>query len=174
MALLSRTDIESALSRMGELAQARSMSLELLVVGGAAMVLGYNARASTHDIDAVILEPTPAAEVRLIAADVAVELGWPNDWFNDGAKGFVRGPQRGRLLFEAVGIRVFQPPVEQLLAMKLSAWRDDVDIGDASILLQAVRESLARDEVWSLLEPYLIPGRELTASFALDDLWETP
>lgn len=46
MALLSRTDIESALSRMGELAQARSMSLELLVVGGAAMVLGYNARAS--------------------------------------------------------------------------------------------------------------------------------
>ena len=100
----------------------------------------------------MILEPTPAAEVRLIAADVAVELGWPNDWFNDGAKGFVRGRQRGRLLFEAVGIRVFQPPVEQLLAMKLSAWRDDVDIGDASILLQAVRESLARDEVWSLLE----------------------
>lgn len=103
MTLLSRTDIEAALSRMGELAQARGMSLELLVVGGAAMVLGYNARASTHDIDAVILEPTPAAEVRLMAADVASELGWSNDWFNDGAKGFVRGRQRGRLLFEAAG-----------------------------------------------------------------------
>ena len=58
--------------------------------------------------------------------------------------------------------------------MKLSAWRDDVDIGDASILLQATRESLTRDEVWSLLEPYLVPGRELTARFALDDLWESP
>lgn len=153
MALLSRTDIEAALSRMGELAYERGLSLELLVVGGAAMVLGYNARASTHDIDAVILEPTPAAEVRLMAADVAAELGWPDDWFNDGAKGFVRGRQRGRLLFESAGIRVYQPPVEQLLAMKLSAWRDDVDISDASILLQAVRESLTRDEVWSLLEP---------------------
>ncbi len=87
MALISRTGIEAALSRMGELAHERGISLELLVVGGAAMVLGYNARASTHDIDAVILEPTQASEVRLMAADVAAELGWPDDWFN-GGEGF--------------------------------------------------------------------------------------
>ena len=172
MTLLSRTEIEGALSRLGELAQARGKPVELLVVGGAAMVLGFDARQSTHDIDAIILEPLPAAEIRLIVAQVATELGWPEDWINDGAKGFMRGQQRGLLLFESVGIRVYLPPVEQLLAMKLSAWRDDVDINDASILLRVVRASQSLEQVWSLLEPYLVPGRELKARFAFDELWE--
>ena len=173
MALLSRTDIETALSRLGELAQARGTPLELLVVGGAAMVLGYDARSSTYDIDVVILVPAELAEVRLMAAEIAAELGWPTDWFNDAAKGFLRGRHRGRLLLEAPGIRVYQPPAEQLLAMKLSAWRDDVDIADASVLLTVTRASHSCEEVWKLVEPYLIPGRELTARFALEDLWET-
>ncbi len=47
MALLSRHDIITALERLGQLAAANGYTLHLVVVGGAAMVLGYNARSST-------------------------------------------------------------------------------------------------------------------------------
>jgi hypothetical protein len=55
--------------------------------------------------------------------------------------------------------------------MKLSAWRDDVDIGDARVLLQKFAGE--RTQIWSLIEPFLVPGRELKARYAFDDLWES-
>ena len=54
--------------------------------------------------------------------------------------------------------------------MKLSAWRDDVDIADASRLLDEIKGD--RDEIWQEVEPYLIPGNELKAQYAYADLWE--
>ena len=58
-----------------------------------------------------------------------------------------------------------------LLAMKLSAWRDDVDIADARVLRREFQGK--RAEIWSLIEPFLVPGRELKARYAFDDLWES-
>ncbi|GIK43493.1 MAG: hypothetical protein BroJett011_73260 [Chloroflexota bacterium] len=55
--------------------------------------------------------------------------------------------------------------------MKLSAWRDDVDIEDARRLLQDL--SGAREQVWQAVEPYLVPGAELKAQYAFLDLWES-
>jgi len=69
------------------------------------------------------------------------------------------------------GILVKTASVEQLLAMKLSAWRDDVDIADATRLLQEL--SGEREEIWQVLEKYLIPGAGLKAHYAFLDLWES-
>jgi hypothetical protein len=69
------------------------------------------------------------------------------------------------------GIAVHVPSVEQLLAMKLCAWRDDVDIADAKRLLPELTG--AHDEVWKRVEAHLFPGRELIAKYAFEDLWET-
>lgn len=88
MALLSRHDIENALRRLGELALQQGETIELLAVGGAAMVLGYDARLATHDVDAITLRPELARLVRMLVKQVAEELDWPTDWLNDGAKGF--------------------------------------------------------------------------------------
>jgi hypothetical protein len=63
--------------------------------------------------------------------------------------------------------------VEQLLAMKLSAWRDDIDISDARQLLMEVGRGRQRDELWKRLEPFLVKGDELTAQYAFWDLWES-
>ena len=64
MSLLSKDEIEKALARLGELALDRDTPIELLLVGGAAMVLAYNARLSTHDVDAIILSPRQVEVVR--------------------------------------------------------------------------------------------------------------
>jgi hypothetical protein len=54
--------------------------------------------------------------------------------------------------------------------MKLSAWRDDLDIADAKRLLAELSGS--REEIWQALEPYLIIGEQLKAQYAFEDLWE--
>jgi hypothetical protein len=108
--------------------------------------------------------------VRELAQIIADERGWPEDWLNDGAKGFLIGLSPGPVVFSAPGIEVRSPATGQLLAMKLSAWRDDVDIADARRLLQEMSGS--RAEIWQAVEPYLVPGDELKAQYAFADLWE--
>ena len=54
--------------------------------------------------------------------------------------------------------------------MKLSAWRDDVDVDDARLLLDHLPGT--RDAIWAQLVLHLVPGRELKARYAFDDLWE--
>jgi len=90
---------------------------------------------------------------------------------NDGAKGFLNGPTTATVVYESVGITVYRPAYEQLLAMKLCAWRDDVDISDARRIAAELPKS--REETWRLVEPFLEPGKELKARYAFDDLWES-
>ncbi|HZQ05741.1 MAG TPA: nucleotidyltransferase [Anaerolineae bacterium] len=169
MAVLNRQEIESALRRLGELAQRLGEQVQLVIVGGAVMLLVFNERLSTRDVDAVIIEPL-AANVRNWAKQIAQERDLPDDWLNDGAKGYLIGISKGPTVFSAPGIQVSMPSVAQLIAMKLSAWRDDVDIEDARRHLLEMKGE--QNEVWKAIEPYLVPGRELKAKYAFLDLWE--
>lgn len=56
MTLLTRVQIEDALKRLGILALQHGESVELLAVGGVVMMLAYDARPSTHDVDAIVLQ----------------------------------------------------------------------------------------------------------------------
>jgi hypothetical protein len=170
MGLLNRQDVIDGLTQLGRLAGAEGLALDLLLVGGSVMVLDLSARESTHDIDAVALFSTTPATLHRIAARLAAENGWHEDWLNDAAKGFLVGPTMPKIIFEAPGIRVFRPAYSQLLAMKLCAWRDDVDISDAALLLSKLPGT--REEIWNEVLPHLLPGRELTARYAFEDLWE--
>lgn len=172
MGIFTRSEIEEGLKRLGELAQARGIHIQLTLVGGAVMVLRFNARPSTRDIDAVILEPREARLVRELAKSVAEEFDWTEDWLNDGAKGYLVGISNGPIVFQAPGIEARTPSLEQLLAMKLSAWRDDIDVSDARRLLQEVGKGRKKDDVWQSVEPFLVKGDELTAQYAFWDLWE--
>jgi predicted nucleotidyltransferase len=170
MAIFTRKEISEGIERLGQLAVESGIKIELILVGGALMVLRFRARESTRDVDVAILAPADAQKVRELARRVAEEHGWPDDWLNDGAKGYLIGLSSGPIVLSVPGIEVRSPSTEQLLAMKLSAWRDDVDITDASRLLEEMKGD--RDEIWREVEPYLIPGDELKARYAYADLWE--
>jgi hypothetical protein len=141
---------------------------EVLVAGGAALVLMYDARDATRDVD---ICSSGSAALREAALRVASRLELPEDWLNDGAKGYLQGLLPGKVLLDKPALLVRALGPEQLLAMKLSAWRDDVDISDARLLLDQVQGR--RADVWSAIEPFLVPGRELKARYAFDDLWES-
>lgn len=167
---LTRRAILDALHALsGELERAGEHA-ELGLLGGAALVLLYNAREATKDVDAVVLAGGDSAPVRAAAARVASELGLPEDWLNDAAKGYLHGIALGETIMTSGSLVVRALAPQQLLAMKLSAWRDDLDIEDARLLLSKLPSD--RVACWNLLEPFLLQGRELKAQYAFDDLWE--
>lgn len=167
---LNRATMVQALTRLGVLAQAEGHTLTLVVVGGAAMVLRYNARLSTQDVDAFFVTPPERSETRMWAERVAREIGLPIDWLNDGAKGFMQGVTYGPLLLEAPGIKVFQVGSEQLLAMKLSAWRGELDEADAVVVLgELTQRYLNKEALWNAIAPYVTHFR---AQYAFEELWE--
>ena len=62
---------------------------------------------------------------------------------------------------------------EQLLAMKIAAWRDSQGISDARRLLQELLGIGDRQAIWNKVETFLIPGRELKSPLAFSDLWKS-
>jgi Nucleotidyltransferase of unknown function (DUF6036) len=172
MKLLSRSDILSAFEMLAqELDSTGATSKEeILVAGGAAVVVLYGTREATKDVDAFAASSTDSSALRRAAKRVASALDLPENWLNDGAKGYLNGVLPGKVLLDRPSLLVRALAPQQLLAMKLSAWRDDMDIADAKVLLREF--SGERAEVWGLVEPFLVPGRELKARYAFDDLWE--
>ena len=132
-------------------------------------MLLFRARETTKDVDAYFVEPE-ASVVRDAAQAVAERLDLPNDWLNDGAKGYFVGVTTGEILFDSSSLRVHAASTEQLLAMKLAAWRDAIDRADAKLLLSRMGGSV--DEVWRAVERFVPPNERDKASYALEDLWE--
>jgi hypothetical protein len=166
MILEALEELASELASMGTTQQE-----EIVLAGGAALVLIYNAREATRDVDACSISSASFSHLREAARRVAGTLDLPEDWLNDGAKGYLKGLLPGEVLLDRPALLVRALGPQQLLAMKLSAWRDDVDIGDACLLLPEIKGG--REEVWGSIEPFLVPGRELKARYAFEDLWES-
>ncbi|MBC7852437.1 MAG: hypothetical protein IAF94_03290 [Pirellulaceae bacterium] len=84
--MLSRDTILTAFTHLSDELGKRGVLGELNVVDGTAMVLAFNARTSTKDVDAIF---EPSTGVRNAAAIVAAALELPGDWLNDAVKGFL-------------------------------------------------------------------------------------
>jgi len=167
---LSADDIRAAFAALSQELERDGERAEIVVAGGAALVMLYEARKGTKDVDAVFVAPE-AAVVRRSAERVADRLGLPSDWLNDGAKGYFVGISRGDVLFATSSLSVRSASIAQLLAMKLAAWRDAVDRSDAKLLLSRLPGD-DKDEIWGFVEPFVSRGDLNKASYAFDDLWE--
>jgi hypothetical protein len=166
---LSANDIRQAFDALSSELQAVGERGEIVVLGGAALVLLFGARETTKDVDAYFLAPV-GSEMRAAVAKVAEQLRLPEDWLNDGAKGFLVGLTIGAVLYESEFLLARAVSTEQLLAMKLAAWRDAIDRGDARLLLGKMSGSM--EEVWEALKPLVPPLQLDKAWYAFQDLWE--
>lgn len=87
---LSASDIRRAFDALSTQLRDTGERGEIIVVGGAALVLLFGAREATKDVDAYFLSPK-ASQMRTAIANVGNELDLPEDWMNDAAKGFFMG-----------------------------------------------------------------------------------
>ncbi|HEX5497115.1 MAG TPA: DUF6036 family nucleotidyltransferase [Mycobacteriales bacterium] len=141
----------------------------VFIVGGAAMILAYDARPATRDIDGIW---HPSSEIRTAVARITARHDdLEPDWLNDGVKGFLPGaPGDHRVVYEGDSLTVSAPSAEYLLATKLLASRTGRDEADILTLynlcgLHTVEEGL------DLVERYY-PGRPIEAKvrFFLEEL----
>ena len=120
---LSRARITQALQRLGELARAEGVTLEVSLYGGAVFTLVYRSRDATKDVDALV---RPGSVAKRLASRVARELELPEDWLNDDVKQFLAEKEAKRELSGTElgeGLRVSVPTAQYLLALKLRACR---------------------------------------------------
>ncbi|KQM82595.1 hypothetical protein [Agromyces sp. Leaf222] len=136
----------------------------LRIIGGAALALRYFERESTVDIDA---RPIGDAEPVLEAGRaIAAENGWPEDWLNSKASGFI--PEYGaavtdwHTLYDDGTVVVQVASAEAMLVMKLRANRPGRDERDLANLM-AIGGITTVDDAEALYESYypadLLPDR---------------
>ncbi len=137
---LSKDQIIAALSALNAKLVAKEVTGELCIFGGAAMILAFDARQSTRDVDGVFV---PKSAVAGAIEEVAGELQLPRNWLNDGVKGWASSA--GDLVAEGMPqfshLRVLRPSAQYLLAMKcLAARAGDYDTsGDKEDVITLIR-----------------------------------
>ena len=146
---LSKEQILAALARLNELLHEKGVIGEVCIFGGSAMVLAFDARESTRDVDGIFV---PKQDVITSARQVAEEFGFEPDWLNDGVKGFISDEAEytadGMPVFS--NLRIMRPTTEYLLAMKCLASRaadaaTDGDRADIMTLLKLTGITSASD-----------------------------
>lgn len=133
--LLTKTEIVTFLTVMGEILAAQKRVGTIYVVGGAAIALGYDSTRRTEDVDSAILRETKP--VQAAAREVAKRFGVDEEWFNDAALGFMpeHDDKKAQTVFSHPGLRVIIGAPEELLAMKILAARPK-DFQDINLLLR--------------------------------------
>jgi Nucleotidyltransferase of unknown function (DUF6036) len=158
-----------ALTALGEELTNQGVRGQIFIVGGAAMALAYSTRRVTKDIDAVF---EPKSAIYTAAAKVAKDLGLPEDWLNDAAKGFMPGEdEHARPVPEVRGIEITTASPQYLLAMKLMAMRFGEDDEDIEILLRACGLHSAEDALDLLQRIYPSQEPPPKTRFFLEELF---
>ena len=126
MVMLNKEDILRGLHKIDTKASKAGVTIDLSIYGGAALALAFDIRQSTRDVDAVV-HGSPDF-LRRAAIDIAEEEGWPDDWLNDGVKGFTSNKEQMGLMENFAGspqggLRIHLPTPEYLFAMKCMAMR---------------------------------------------------
>jgi hypothetical protein len=165
---LTRERIIQALNELGRRAEERALVLEVVLYGGAAMILAYSNREVTKDVDAIL---RPAEEGRGLAKDVAQCLGLDEDWLDEGIRKFLSlqgtfAPLEIEGLETAARqhLKITRASAGYLLAMKCRACRPELpgwpgDQADIEFLLRKMNLQTT-DQVDEYIERFY-PGDAL-------------
>ena len=178
--MLTKDDILRGFRRIDVKAKASGVLVDLSIYGGAALMIAFDVRQVTRDVDAVVRGAS--SFMRAVVAEVAEEERWPPDWLNDGVKGFLSGREE-MFLMESFpgspdgGLRIHLPSPTYLFAMKCMAMRPEGidgshDISDIEMLARkiGIRSS---SEALSLIEGFY-PASRIPAKvrFGVEEIME--
>ena len=174
---LTREQILGALEALNRALAERNTMGEVCLFGGAVMVLAFNARPATKDVDAIF---HPAALVRELARQVGESAGLPLNWLNDGVKGYVsaRHEVQPGPLPQFDHLRLTMPTPEYLLAMNCLASRigagagESDDTADIAFLIRHL-EVKTPEAVMDIVSAYYPPQKiPVKAQFLVESLFE--
>ncbi len=174
---LTREAILRGLQSLSDELGKRGVTGEICLFGGTVMVLAFNARPTTKDVDALF---QPAQTIREVASGIASEQKLPADWLNDGVKGFVSERHETTVgnLPRFEHLRLTMPVPEYLLAMKCMAARiggtsnESTDVGDIQFLIRHLKLNSAH-EVLDLVSQYYPASRiSVKTQYLVEGLFE--
>ena len=160
--LLGKSEIEGCLRELAERLAERGTAARIYVVGGAAIVVRYETRSATRDVDAAY---HPEADVEDVADTIGIERDIGPGWLNNAAVQFFptgRVDAEATVLIEHQGVRIEIAPPDALLAMKLNAARlrdrQDIETLMRHLGITSPEQALA---VFSLHYPDKMPSEDL-------------
>lgn len=140
--LLDRETIERAFRLMGQYLHRKALG-EIAIYGGSAILLQFDWRKASRDVDARVTSERSHGLVIDAAASAATQLGLPRSWLSENVAMYARRGEReaDRISLgvypspERFGLRVTAAKPSYILAMKLKALEratiDDRDYEDA-------------------------------------------
>lgn len=160
--ILTKPIIIRALETLNHRLSEKGVTGELCIFGGAAMLLAFDARESTRDVDAVFVPKTKIYEEASIIAD---EMNLPLSWLNDSVKGLIS--EKGDVTTEGMpqwdNLRIMRPTTQYLLAMKCIAARvaEYDTVGDKKDIIHLCKDLGIRtaEEVFNHVEDYYPSSR---------------
>lgn len=179
-----------AFDRIGHVAAANGMMLDIFIYGGSALMLASNFRFATEDVDMAELGHAWPEWLKSEVAAIARDNGWSEEWLNDAVQfhlsaladaaidhvEFGTFPRDG-----APGLRVCVPTLEYMLALKLKAMRINdplkgpQEMVDIQKLLQAGGVRDADEAIGILAKFFPKSAREPDAQrFFLRHIWPAP
>jgi hypothetical protein len=169
---MDKENIITLFEKINEYLKQESIQGEISVFGGAAMVLAFDARAITKNIDA-IFKPTDI--IRQIALNLAETYNLPEDWLNDAVKGFIFSDHQKfcDIILEFSNLKITAPNPKYLLAMKCFASRlDSKDKEDIIFLIQKIGIKTP-DEVFDIIQ-HFIPQKNILpkTQFLIQQIFE--
>jgi predicted nucleotidyltransferase len=128
-----------------ELDENLSSSFDIVLIGGAAMIIHFGAKRATRDVDVFILRGA-SSELRHAAEQISERYNLPKDWLNDAAKGFadiLPTDFYHRLVPLSFGfkrIRLYALGTPEQVALKIIALREQ-DLEDLEILFPQLTDN---------------------------------
>lgn len=154
--MITKDKLLEIFKEINEELKQNDVSGEICVVGGAAMALAFNARLSTHDVDAIF---SPKMDVQISAIDIGKKHGLDVDWLNDAVRVFMPDvtPKSKKIILKLSNLLVWSPDASYLLAMKSISARP-TDIRDIKFLIAKLGLKDAK-EVFETIKHYYPKGK---------------
>jgi hypothetical protein len=132
---LNREEIESALAELTARLNARNVKAKIYLVGGAVMLLAFDARFTTGDIDGAM---HPTDDVLAVAAEIGECRGLGAEWLNNSAQQFIPAfkEPNWQPILKSGNVEIVAADERSMLAMKMRAGRGSRDRLDINFLVK--------------------------------------